>query len=448
MDIFSLSSFGLFLHQHLRSFFSQRSWTSFLYLAYGWSVCRYHHTIAQYIWLSGGAEVKHFTRYYSFLSLTFLELIDQLWGVVLSLLDGLIAQEVVLQLALDDTTCKKSGRKIKGASTYRNGAGSARQEYRSLWGLNFVCLSLCWNWQGHRLSLPLGLRLYLKEGVARKLRRPFYSRSQLGRQMLDLVARHLPHRQVLILVDGGYATKAFLRQLPPNVHVLGRFPVSSQLYELPPPRNGKPKVGRPPKKGASLLGPKQWKESAKGWKKHPTEPKLRFRTHLGIWHSVLPEVPIRVIAIWRIDFQKNSPRSKQKELEAFFTTSLQIQALQILPIYAQRWDIEITIRDANAFYGLAKDRCRNPDRITAINAFRLLMATLRCIWVCQNTPKAQFNLKRLRPWYRKKSKLSQFDIQTLFEELLYAQGILPTIRFLQDVPEMSNTCTQHKSRAA
>ena len=41
-----------------------------------------------------------------------------------------------MQGALDDTTKKKTGRPIEGLDRYRNGAGSARQEYRTLRGVH------------------------------------------------------------------------------------------------------------------------------------------------------------------------------------------------------------------------------------------------------------------------------------------------------------------------
>ena len=257
MDAFLQSGFGRFLQAHFSTFFRASNWQSFLYLAYGWSVCQYHQTIAQYIWLSGGTQSKHFTRYYHFLNLSFLGRLDQLWACVWGLIDSMIGQETILQLVIDDTTRKKSGRKIQGAAYFRNGAGTARQEYRSLWGLNFVYLSLSWSWRGHRLSLPMGLRIYLKPAIAAKLGREFDSRSALARQILDFIALNLPHRTFLVLIDGGYATKEFLRKLPSNVEVLGRFPISSKLYEMPPARGAKPKVGRPPLKGSCLNSPQR-----------------------------------------------------------------------------------------------------------------------------------------------------------------------------------------------
>jgi hypothetical protein len=44
----------------------------------------------------------------------------------------------VIRVSFDDTTKKKAGTPIEGLARYRNGAGSARQEYRTLLGLHFV----------------------------------------------------------------------------------------------------------------------------------------------------------------------------------------------------------------------------------------------------------------------------------------------------------------------
>ena len=138
---------------------------------------------------------------------------------------------------------------------YRNGAGSARQEYRTLRGLNFVLgimhLPLP-RWPGHTLSIPVGLELYLKPAQAHALQVPYRSRSQLARAILDFVAEQLPGRAIRSLADGGYATKDYIHQFPQTAHGLGRLPISAKLYTLPskPTTNQR---GAPRKKGA-LLG--------------------------------------------------------------------------------------------------------------------------------------------------------------------------------------------------
>jgi hypothetical protein len=448
MDAFIRSSFGQFLKGLFCTHFTSRSFMSFLYLAYGWSMSKSSHTLAHYIWLSGGSEVKHFSRYYLFLTGSFLGVMDQLWESLYKLIDSMIAAGVVIELAIDDTTRKKSGKKIEGASYYRNGAGSARQEYRSLWGLNFVYLCLSLKWKGYEVCVPLRLGVYLKEKVAQKLNRPFVSRSVLARRMLDFIARSLPERQFLVLVDGGYATKAFLQNLPPNVEVLGRFPIDSRLYELPPRQKGKRSAGRPPKKGASLGNPKDWKENEAGWIAHPSDPQIKILSHVGIWHTVLPGILLRVVAIAREIDPDRKKRTRKKPLEAFFSTIHGLSPNQILEKYPQRWEVEIDFRDANAYYGLGKDRCRKLNRILAINNFRILMAAGRTLWICLITQNHSFDLKRFRPWYRQKTNLSQLDIQQAFDEALAAQGIFPTSRFLQDMALILPQHSDYKSRAA
>jgi len=127
---------------------------------------------------------------------------------------------------------KKTGRHIQGADHYRNGAGTARQAYRTLWGINLVWAIMripLTRWPGHHLSLPIGLELSLKEPLAHKLKLPYHSRSALARRIVDHMAAALPTRAIRVATDGGYATQAFLRDLPSNVEVVGRFFLTAKL---------------------------------------------------------------------------------------------------------------------------------------------------------------------------------------------------------------------------
>jgi len=121
---------------------------------------------------------------------------------------------------------QKNGRHIQGADHYRNGAGTARQEYRTLWGINLVWAIMripLQRWPGHSLSVPIGLELSLKATLANTLKVPYRSRSTLARRIVDHIAAELPTRAIRVATDGGYATQAFLRALPTNVDVVGRF---------------------------------------------------------------------------------------------------------------------------------------------------------------------------------------------------------------------------------
>lgn len=299
----------------------------------------------------GGTRVKHFSRFYVFLGGPLYNARWKLWGRILHCAVRWVPQDAVLTIEVDDSTKKKAGRHIEGGDYYRNGAGSARQEYRTLWGLNFVWGILripLRRWPGHGVSVPIGLSLYLKKAQARKLKLPYRSRSALAREIVDFVATELPTRHIRALGDGAYATKAYLRDLPATVQVVSRLLITGQLYELPAQPVG-PRRGRPPKKGPLIGSPKTLARKRHGWQPHPTEAGATVQAWDGLWHEVLPGRLIRVVVVRRPApkrARKPGQRKPRPPVEAFFTTDLSLSLAAILVQYRDRWAVEITLRDS------------------------------------------------------------------------------------------------------
>ena len=441
MDTSVRISFGTLLLHLFQGLFTARSWDSFICLAWGWTLARDRHTITTYLWLTGATTLKHFSRFYGFLGGPLYQQRWHLWGAIIRLAAQLVPEDQVLQVVFDDMTKKKAGTHIQGLARYRNGAGSARQEYRTLRGLNFVLgimrLPLK-PWPGHYLSIPVGLELYLKPEQAHQLQVPYRSRSQLARDILDFVAHQLSGRQLRSLADGGYATKEYLRQLPDTVQAVGRFPVSGQLYQLPPKLEQK-RRGAPRKKGDLLGSPKTLAQTPSGWWPHPTEAGTQVQAWCGLWHSVLPGRLIQVVVIRR-DAQRASRKPGSRKppppVEAFFSTDLALSPQAILGEYRNRWAVEIEIRDANGFDGLGQDQCRKWQRISGANTFRLVLAATRTLWFIQQVEgSAPINLRRYRPWYRQKVAPSQRDVVWACREALQLAGVFPIPRFTLDLVE-------------
>jgi hypothetical protein len=312
MEYFSNSSFGQLLMSLFAGYFTSPSLKSFMLLAQGWALSSSQHTVTTYLRLSGAVKFKHFSRFYAFFSSPFYQVTDQLWKKLIQFSASFIEADGHIRIQVDDGTRKKNGRQVQGASFYRNGAGSARQEYRSLWGLNWVWVSMLVplkRWPGRTLTIPVGLKLYMKETVAQALGQPYKSRSQLARQMLDLVASALAGRPLMVSADGGYSTKEFLRNLPGQVKATGRFPVASNLYEQPLAKE-KGKRGPKHKKGALIGCPKTLTAEKAGWVAHPTEANACIRSWSGIWHSVLPGVVIRLVVVRRENAAGNKKRGR------------------------------------------------------------------------------------------------------------------------------------------
>jgi hypothetical protein len=421
--------------------FTAPSWQSFALLACGWALTTDRHTVTTYLWLTGATTVKHFSRFYMFLGCPLYTHRWHLWGAVIRQAARFIPEGEVIVVAFDDTTKKKAGRQIEGLGRYRNGAGSARQEYRTLWGVNFVLGIMripLTHWPGHSLSVPIGLELYLKPAQAKALNMPYRSRSQLARDILDFLAEQVPGRPIRSLADGGYATKDYVRQVPEAAHVLGRFPISAKLYMLPPTPTTK-RRGAPRKKGALIGSPKTLVQTSQGWAPHSSEAGAEIQAWCGLWHSVLPGRLVRVVVLRRESTrapQRPGQRKPPPALEAFFTTDLTLSAQAIVNEYRDRWAVGIAIRDANAFDGLGQDQCRKRQRLIGANTFRLVMAAARTLWfINQVECGTTFNLCGYRPWYRQKRAPSQLDVVWACREALQEAGIFPISRFTPALAE-------------
>jgi hypothetical protein len=431
---FSVSSFGLFVMGLFQGLFTAPSWQTFLLLTCGWALTTECHTITTYLWLTGATSVKHFSRFSVFLGGALYNARWQLWARIIRVAAQWVPTGESIVIEVDDSTKKKAGTSIEGVAHYRNGAGSARQEYRTLRGLNFVWgimrVPLSW-WPGQQVSVPIGLSLYLKEEQAQQLNVPYHSRSALAREIVDFVAAQLPARQVRVLGDGGYATKDYLQQLPATVSVGGRLLIPGKLYTRPPQPCG-PRRGCPPKKGPLLGSPKTLARKRSGWQPHPTAAGALIQAWTGLWPTVLPGRVLRVVVVRRPTPLRPRPPRRRKPrppLEAFFTTDLTLSLEAILGQYRERWAVEITLRDSNTCAGFGQDQCRKRERVVGANTLRLVLAAARTLWFVEQTSRAvSLDLQRYRPWYRQKCAPSQLDIVWACREALQNAGVFPIPR--------------------
>ena len=215
--------------------------------------------------------------------------------------------------------------------------------------------------------------------------------------------------------------------------------VTGKLYDLPPLPAG-PRRGRPPTKGPLLGSPTTLARKRHGWQPHPTEAGALVQAWEGLWHSVLAGRVIRVVVVRRpapTRTRKPGQRKPPPPVEAFFTTDLALSLAEILQYYRERWAIEITLRDSNAFTGFGQDQCRTVTRVGGTNTLRLVLAAARTLWFVEQARRATpLDLQRYRPWYRQKCAPSQLDVVWACREALPEAGVFPIPRFTPDLAEI------------
>jgi len=187
------------------------------------------------------------------------------------------------------------------------------------------------------------------------------------------------------------------------------------------------------KKGVVLGSPKTFARKRSGWHPHPTEVGALVQAWTGLWHTVLPGRLLRVVVIRRpmlLGARKPGARKPPPAVEALFTTELTLSVEAILAQYRERWAVEITLRDSQAFAGFGQDQCRKRERVVGANTLRLVLAAARTLWFVEQTSRAvPLDLQRSRPWYRQKCAPSQLDIVWACREALQEAGVFPTPRF-------------------
>lgn len=100
------------------------------------------------------------------------------------------------------------------------------------------------------------------------------------------------------------------------------------------------------------------------------------------------------------------------------------------------YNIEIAIRDSNAFDGLGQDQCRKRQHIIGANTFCLVLTAARTLWVIAHVERGtEVPLCRYRPWYRQKVAPSQLDVAEACREALQEAGIFPIPRFIPELAE-------------
>jgi hypothetical protein len=368
VDTFFVSAFGTFVMGLFHGLLRAPSWQSFSLLACGWALASERHTLTTSRWCTGATTRTHCSRCYVLLGGPRYTARWQRWAPILRHAAPWVPPAEPSVIALDDFPKQKAGRHLAGRARSRNSAGSARQAYRTLRGVHCVLGVMRLprqRWPGHCVPRPIGLALYLNAPWANKRRRGDCSRRTLARGIVECVAKTLPERASRVLTDGGDATKDFRRALPPAAQVVSRLLSSAPLSEVPPPAPRR-RGGRPPRTGQPLGSPQTLARQRTGWRTHPSEAGAQVQAWRGLWQTVLPGRPLRVVGVRRHAAQQpHMPghRKSRPAVAAFFTTDLTLSVDAILKHYRDRWAVAIDIRDGQALYGLGQAQCRKWGRL-------------------------------------------------------------------------------------
>jgi hypothetical protein len=279
--------------------------------------------------------------------------------LLLELLIAAFAPAGPVVLGIDDTVERRRGRRISAKGIYRDPVRSSKGHFVKASGLRWLSLMLLAPipWAGRVWALPFLTALAPSERYCREQGRRHKKLTDWARQLALQARRWLPGREVVLLGDSSFAALDLLAALARHGLIcITRLRLDAALYEPAPPRRPGT-VGRPRTKGARLPNLSviladehtRWvRATVPGWYGEGDRA-VEFCSAMAVWrHAGLPVVPIRWVLL----------RDPQRRFDpqALLCTDPGRDPLQIVRWFVQRWQVEVTFREARDHLGVETQR--------------------------------------------------------------------------------------------
>jgi hypothetical protein len=235
--------------------FSSRVWQHALVLLTGAILAPGKRTVASALRAMGLESERTFHRYHRVLS-------RAAWSsreascVLLRLLVEAFVPDGPLVVGIDETLERRRGKKIRARGIYRDPVRSNRGHFVKASALRWVCVMLLAPvpWASRVWALPFLSALAYSERYAKEHGKRHKKITEWAWQLLLLVRRWYPQREIVAVADRAYASLKLLdrcRRLSNPITFITRLRLDAALYEPAPPRR-RGQMGRPRLKGERL----------------------------------------------------------------------------------------------------------------------------------------------------------------------------------------------------
>jgi hypothetical protein len=395
------------LLQGLSATMTAPSFASLTTVLTGWVFAR-RHTVTRMILAAGETAEKHFSSYHRLFSAARWSL-DALGLAVFELIGPFLGS--VVMLGLDDTLCRKRGLKMFGTGMHHDPLLSSRGKVITNWGHSWVVVGVIVELPfrpGHYYCLPILFRLYLNKKSALKHRRAYRTRPELAVELLELLCNGRKNRRFHVVADSAYGGQSVLCRLPKNCDLTSRLVKAARLYDARPERK-RGTNGRPRKRGQRLPTPQAM---LAGRCRRVTldiygrTEVARLADRVAYVHAA-PERPLRVVAAEAVQGGRGQ--------EAFYSTSWDATAEQVIAWYTMRWSIEVTNHDSKQHLGFEQPQGWTRTSVERTAPLAMLLYSLVVLWFAREGHRSWRPI--VCPWYTSKTAPSFADMLSTLRRL-------------------------------
>lgn len=327
-----------------------------------------------------------------------------------------------IRVVLDDTLASKKGPKIFGLGNHLDAVRSTRRQKIFVFGHCWVVLAVLVRVPFSRRSwaLPVLFRLYrnIKDCERRRVRHK--KKTELAREMLDLVVQWSERRRIEVAADSAYCNDTLARGVPDNVVFFGAMRPDAVLTSLP--AAGERAGGRPRKRGAVLRKPEKLaRDGRTAWSLghavlYGKLTRLRYKTVDAQWYRAMGTRLLRIVVV--------ECTSGQLPIRVFFSSDPTLSIERILETYAGRWGIEVFFRDAKQHLGFADSQARSEAAVLRTAPLIGLLYSTLVLWFADDTFEEAIAVPPIRPWYPHKRGLGFIDVLRAAQRALIHADVL------------------------
>ena len=405
--------------------FSKRLWRHVQVLVAGAILAPGCRTVSSALRAMGLDQEKRFHRYHRVLNRarwSSREVSRVLLGL---LVEAFVPQGDPLVVGIDETLERRFGKKISARGIYRDPVHSTHEHFVKSSGLRWVCVMLLVEipWASRVWALPFLSALAPSERYAAKRGRRHKKITEWAWQLLLVLRRWYPQREIVAVADRAYASLKLLercRKLSNPITFVTRLRLDAALYEPAPPLRPH-QIGRPRLKGERLPNLSEVAQDPKTvWK--PTtianwygsgQRMVEIASQTAVWYSTgLFAVPVRWVLI-------RDPEGKFKP-QALLCTDLDADPQQILLWFVMRWQLEVTFQEVRRHLGFETQRQWSDMAIRRTTPALLGLFSVVTLFAHQRMRQAAGALRRQVAWYHK-AHPTFADALALVRKQLWAQ---------------------------
>jgi DDE superfamily endonuclease len=400
----------------------------------GWVLTMGTHAVTQSLIVTDVARRIHHERFHRFFSRGAWKTDDVGRMLFERILPMLLPNERIV-VALDDTLAAKKGPEVWGIGSHLDAVRSTKRFRVFCFGHVWVVLSVVVSvpFSSRRWALPVLFRLYRNKKDCERRGAPYRKKTDLAREMLDLLVAWSGTRKLDVVGDSAYCNDTLMRGRDPRVTVIGSIRPDAVLT-APPTRAERKQTGRRRKRGKLLPKPEDvFDDGRRPW--HFCKLTLygrvtivQYKTLVAQWYRGAGTQPGRIVVV-RVD-------QGAVRMRVFFCSDAEREVDAILLTYSWRWALEVCFKDIKQLLGFADSSARKREAVERTAPFVGYAYTMLVLWFANGVWSTPLAAPPLRPWYTHRKHASFADVLRAAQRTLAAVDVLDPARDLDNLREL------------